>query len=606
MKDLKAYFFPRHYPALRDILILVILFGGAFFLFLGNAGLIEPDEGRYAEIPREMLERGDFVTPMLNYVAYFEKPPLHYWLNALSFELFGLNEFAARFAGALAGLLTVLLVYHTGRKLFGRREGLFSAFILGTSTGFIAQSRINLTDMTLTLCLSAALCCFIIAADDQERHKGRYYYALYLFSALAVLAKGLVGLLFPAGIIVIYLATTRRWHLLKEMRLPGGSALFLAVAAPWFVLVSARNPSFACFFFIHEHLERFLTTVHDRYQPFWFFIPILLLTMFPWSLYGVRAIARAWGERRSRNGERLLFLLVWAAFIFLFFSASHSKLIPYILPVFPPLALLTGKMFSDLMDGEEQQQAFGPEKALLGALLAVMAVLAIIYPHVRELAPVLTGSGLVRPGGSLVTKPPILSPLGGVVVACLTLSMAAAVWLAGRKRNLLILFAGLCLSSYFLETMGLQLFLEGIEFKKSSKELALLGRQATSHDGCLVSFGYEQSLPFYAGKRVVVVGGRGELEFGSRQGDQTAWFVEETDFLRLWQGERPVAALLKRADYERIAPRLVPAPSVLGTKGKKMLICNRSAAGGALPSGTQSAFVKRRSADEEGAAGDAR
>ncbi|QEM66831.1 glycosyltransferase family 39 protein [Geobacter sp. FeAm09] len=507
MKDLKAYFFPRHYPALRDILILVILFGGAFFLFLGNAGLIEPDEGRYAEIPREMLERGDFVTPTLNYVAYFEKPPLHYWLNAISFKLFGLNEFAARFAGTLAGLLTVLLVYHTGRKLFGRREGVFSAFILGTSTGFVAQSRINLTDMTLTLCLSAALCCFILAADDRERHKGRYYYAMYLFSALAVLAKGVVGLFFPAGIIAVYLATTRRWHLLKEMRLAGGCTLFLAVAAPWFVLVSLRNPEFARFFFIHEHLERFLTTAHGRYQPFWFFVPILLLTMFPWSLYGVRAIARAWAERRSPNGERLSFLLAWAVFVFLFFSASHSKLIPYILPMFPPLALLTGKMFSDLVEREEQR-ALGREKVFLGVLLAVMTVAALIYPHVRELAPVLTGAGLVRPGASLVTKPPILSPVGGVVVACLSLLMAAAVWLAGRKRDLLILFAGLCLSSYFLETMGLQLFLERIELKKSSKELALLGRQATSRGGSLVSFGYEQSLPFYAEKRVVVVGGR--------------------------------------------------------------------------------------------------
>jgi 4-amino-4-deoxy-L-arabinose transferase-like glycosyltransferase len=156
MKDIKAYFSPHYYPTRRDMLILLVLFGGAFFLFLGHAGLIEPDEGRYSEIPREMLEKGDFVTPTLNYVRYFEKPPLHYWLNALFFKLFGLNEFAARFSGTLAGLLTVLLVYHAGRKLFNRRVGLFSAFILGTSAGFLAQSRINLTDMTLTFCLSAA------------------------------------------------------------------------------------------------------------------------------------------------------------------------------------------------------------------------------------------------------------------------------------------------------------------------------------------------------------------------------------------------------------------------------------------------------------------
>ncbi|GFE62200.1 phospholipid carrier-dependent glycosyltransferase [Geobacter sp. AOG2] len=582
MNDLKAYFSPRHYPALRDISILLFLFGGAFFLFLGHAGLIEPDEGRYSEIPREMLEKGDFVTPTLNYVHYFEKPPLHYWLNALSFKLFGLNEFAARFAGTLAGLLTVLLVYHTGRKLFGRREGLFSAFILGTSTGFLAQSRINLTDMTLTFCLSAALCCFIIAAGADERHKGRYYYSFFLFSALAVLTKGLIGIVFPAGIIVIYLATTRRWHLLKEMHLVGGVGLFLVVAVPWFVLVSQRNPEFARFFFIHEHLERFLTKVHGRYQPFWFFAPILLLTMLPWSFYAVRAVVRAWGERRQQNGDRLVFLLAWAAFIFIFFSASDSKLIPYILPVFPPLALLTGKLFSDLMD-REQQRNFAPESAVLGTLMLVTAALAVLYPHVRELAPFLTGTGLVRPGSSLLTKQPILSPAGGVVMACLSFSMGAAIWLAGRRKEVLILFAGLCLSSYFLETIGLQVFMEGIEFKKSSKELALLAQQTTSRGGCLVSFGYEQSLPFYTGKRVVVVGDMGELEFGSKQGNQASWFVDEADFMRLWQGTRPVVVLLKRADYERIAPRLVPEASVLGSKGKKILICNGSTTNLPLP-----------------------
>jgi hypothetical protein len=183
----------------------------------------------------------------------------------------------------------------------------------------------------------------------------------------------------------------------------------------------------------------------------------------------------------------------------------------------------------------------------------------------------------VRPGSSILTKQPILSPTGGVVAACLALCLGTTIWLAGRKEDLVILFAGLCLCSYLLETIGLQVFMDGIELKKSSKELALMGQQqVTSHGGCLVSFGYEQSLPFYTGKRVVVVGDRGELDFGSKQGNQTGWFVEENDFMRLWQREQPVVVLIKKTDYERIAPQLVPEPSVLGYKGKKMLICNRT------------------------------
>jgi hypothetical protein len=389
-----------------------------------------------------------------------------------------------------------------------------------------------------------------------------------------VLTKGLIGIFLPAGIIAVYLATTRRWYLLKEMRLTRGIGFFLAVAVPWFVLVSLRNPEFTRFFFIHEHLERFLTKIHGHYHPFWFFLPVLLATMFPWSLYAVRAVARAWGERRHPNGDRLMFLLAWTAFIFFFFSASHSKLVPYILPVFPPLALLTGKMFSDAMD-LEQRRLFGPENAILTMFLVLMAEAAIIYPHVQELAPLLTGSGLMPPGSSLLTKQPILSPAGGTIVAGMTVAMGTVTWLAGRTRGVLMLFAGLCLGSYFLATIGLQVFMEGIELKKSSKELALQARRTATPDSCLVSFGYEQSLPFYTGKRVVVVGNRGELEFGSRQGNQLAWFIEEPDFMRLWQGKRPVVVMLKRTDYERITPRLVPPAMILGLKGKKMLICNR-------------------------------
>ena len=178
-----------------------------------------------------MLERGDFITPMLNYVKFFDKPPLHYWLSALSFTVFGRNEFAARFTGAAMGLLTVLLTYHVGRRLFGRREGLLAALILGTSTGFLVQARTNVTDMTLTCTLSAALAFFILAAREGEARKGLYYHLFYLFAALAIARQGADRHRLPA-VIFLYLLFTRRWQILKEMRLMTGIPLFLLVCAP--------------------------------------------------------------------------------------------------------------------------------------------------------------------------------------------------------------------------------------------------------------------------------------------------------------------------------------------------------------------------------------
>jgi len=574
MKSIRAYFTATEYPAGRDILIIFCIFCSSFFLFLGRSGLIEPDEGRYSEIPREMLEKGDFITPTLNYVHYFEKPPLHYWLNTLSFKLFGLNEFAARFTGAFAGLLTVLLVYHTARKLFGRRTAILSAFILGTSTGFIAQSRINLTDMTLTFFLSASLCCFIIAAMEHEKRKGLYYILFFVFTALAVLTKGLIGIVFPIGIICLYLLIGRRWHLLKEMKFVSGSILFLLFAVPWFVVVSLRNPGFAHFFFIHEHLQRYTSTIHGRYEPFWYFVPILLLTMLPWSFYITRATWKAFRERCSPDGDRLMYLTLWAVIVFLFFSASQSKLIPYILPVFPPLAILVGKMFSDYM-GRAEKTLFGTEHIIMIGCLFIMAVLIALYPHARELGPQITGTGLVRPTSSLVTKPPLISPTGGIFFSCLALGMASAIWIACRKKDIFILFAGLGLCSYALGTVGPQLFREGLEYRKSSRELALMARKFASEGSRIASFGYDQSLPFYTGKRTIVVGSKGELEFGSTQGNQSAWFIDESEFLKLWQDKQQIVVLMQKPEYEQVASRLVPNALTLGEKGKKILITNR-------------------------------
>ena len=309
MRDLKVYVQNGHSLRGRDILLLMVVCAVPFLLLLGNLPLIDPDEGRYAEIPREMLERGDFITPTLNYVKYFEKPPLLYWLNAASLKLFGLNEFAARLPSAMSGLATVLVTYIIALRLFDRRTAIFAALFLATAAGFVLQSRIILTDMLLTFCLTSAMGAFIIAAVREEWRRGgeTTWHLFYLFSALAVLTKGLIGIVFPAGIIFFYMLITGEWRVLKRMRLVTGIILFLAVTAPWFAVVSLRNPEFAHFFFIHEHFERFTSTVHGRYQPFWFFVPVLAGTMLPWSFFIPGALGRAWRDRHHESGRPALF-----------------------------------------------------------------------------------------------------------------------------------------------------------------------------------------------------------------------------------------------------------------------------------------------------------
>jgi 4-amino-4-deoxy-L-arabinose transferase-like glycosyltransferase len=553
MRIIRQWLTNREGSARKDILLLFAMFGVSFFLLLGRFPLVEPDETRYAEIPREMLERCDFITPFLNYVKYFEKPPLHYWVNALSMSLFGQNEFAARFPGTLMGLLTVVLTYHAGRKLFDRRTGLLSAIILGTSVGFFAQARLNITDMTLTCTLSAALAFFIVAARDDEPHKGLYYHLAYVSAALAVLAKGLIGIVFPGAIVFLFLLLTRRWRLLKEMRLATGIPLFLAVAAPWFVLASMKNPEFARFFFIHEHFERFTSKVHGRYQPLWYFVPVLAGTMIPWSLFIPAGLRNSWRERATGGGRTRLYLAIWAVFIFLFFSKSNSKLIPYLLPLCPALALLMGNRISTILDGDFKP--LGIPAYLTGGILCLVGAGIIILPHMAVHSPV--------------------TPAGGVALGVLFLAGGICALGAARRRSALALFAALATFSFILELSGPGLILPGVSEWKSSKEMSLLAARTVPKDAMLASFGLEQGLSYYTKRRIVVVGPPNELEFGSKQGDNSAWFLTLPQFTRIWTGGTPVYLLISDMELSYVRNIIKPPYTVLGRSMRKLLITNQ-------------------------------
>src|SRR5260221_4103676 len=320
-----------------------------WFLPLGSYRLFNPDEGRYAEIAREMAASGDWVTPRLDALRYFEKPPLQYWATAAAFRAFGESEWSARLWVALTGFLGLLLTGWIGTRLYGTAAGTLAALVQAGALLYLGLARILTLDMGLTATLQLALCGLLLLVQPERKEADDRLGALLLALgvALAFLAKGLVGILIPGAVALLYLLLRRDWGLILRAR-PWWTLLALAVlAAPWVLLVERRNPGFAQFFFVHEHFTRFLTRVHQRYEPDWFFIPVLLLGFMPWTPLLPAIARRGWRDCRSGHGPSLL-LAIWLIFGLVFFSLSQSKLVPYILPLFPALALLAGRSLAAL------------------------------------------------------------------------------------------------------------------------------------------------------------------------------------------------------------------------------------------------------------------
>jgi 4-amino-4-deoxy-L-arabinose transferase-like glycosyltransferase len=357
--------------ARRTLFALLAAFAIAWFCNLGYRHLVKPDEGRYADIPREMIASGDWLTPRINGYKYFEKPPLQYWATAVSLSAFGMNEWAARLWPGLTGFLGVLLVYWAGNRLFGPPAGLLGAAVTASSALYSIIGHLLTLDMALSVFMSVAVFAFAVAqVEADEPGRRRWMLCGWAAMALAVLTKGLVGVVLPAGAVAAYVLVQRDWTLLRRLDLVRGGLLFLAIAAPWFVMVSLANPEFARFFFIREHVERFLTKEHDRYQPAWYFLPVLLIGIMPWIVALLPALRDAW-RRSGAAFDARRFLLLWCALVFVFFSASDSKLVGYILPLFPALALLIGDYLASA--GRRVLLAQSAVAAVLGIALAAAA-----------------------------------------------------------------------------------------------------------------------------------------------------------------------------------------------------------------------------------------
>ena len=495
--------------------------------------LYKADESRYAEIPREMVAAGDWTTPRLNGFKYFEKPPLQYWATAAFFSAFGEKDWAARLWTALCGLAGIAMVFFFGRKVFSGRAGAFGALVLAGCPLYVLLLQVNTLDMGLTLFLTAAMFAFAL---------GRFH-LFWAACALAVLSKGLIGIVLPLGAVGLYVLMKQDWALVRRMRIVTGGLVFLAITAPWFIAVSLANEEFLRFFFIQEHFQRFTTRIHGRYQPAWYFLPILAFALLPWLLIVFPYLVKTAFSRMKPRGvfDPQSFLLLWVLLLFAFFSASSSKLPSYMLPLLPPLAVLIGAWLARA----EPRRLVAVQAALAAAAGIGICVFAsqaerLLGPESRSLA-----AGYI---------PWLVA--GGALLALAAAAGAVAAWRGRLAAGIALLSAG-AFCCTLVSLVGHRELAAGYSIGPQAAALPPLAAEAR----VFAVDNYDHTMPWYFGRQVTMVLYKDELGEPIRREMESAsgsprFIPDLAGFVRAWAAAPSAYAIFHSQKYENLRSQI--------------------------------------------------
>ena len=538
-----------------SILILVLIYTLLWFGALNYRHLIPSDEGRYAEIAREMLVTGDWVTPRYNGYKYFEKPPLQIWATATAFNFFGIGEWQARLWTALTGFLTILFIGFTGARIYSARAGWLAAIALASSPMWVIGGHINSLDMGLSAFLVAALCSLLLAQTSQNSSDTRkWMWACWTFMALATLSKGLIGVAIPGMVFIVYSITAWDWKIWGRLHIISGTILFLVITAPWFVLVAQRNPEFLEFFFIHEHLQRFTQKAHSRPGPIYYFIPLLLLGFLPWIAQAPRALIQAWRER-NRDFSSGWLLTCWFAIIMGFFSLSQSKLPGYIIPVFPALALLVGQHLDRSLGFSNSLRLPWKLQVLFFAIFGCLG-----FFFLGEI------SKQARPD-EIEFYAQYTYWIIAALIALIAFSLLA--FMQSKRSGLNSITSFAC--GFFLCAMiagtgheSLGRAVSGIDLVEKIK--ASIPEKVNFYSVRIL----DHTVPFYLGRTMIMVEFPDELEFGVKQ-EPELWLPTLDAFIERWREDQTAYALMVPEQFTELQKLNIPMQEV-GRDSRRVIV----------------------------------
>ncbi|MCD6362075.1 MAG: glycosyltransferase family 39 protein [Armatimonadetes bacterium] len=512
---------------LADLFAVILLFTG-----LGAPPLLDPDGSRYPEVAREMLERGDWITPTQNYVPFFHKPPLMYWMLMLSLSAFGETEFAARLVPTVCAVAGMAVAWWLAAITVGRRAARWAPAILATTLLYFIHARLASTDMLLSVALAAALTAWWSAHKSRRVSLARLALAGVLLG-LAILSKGPVALVLFMGAVGVYLVWSRR---LSTSAVSLGVPVLagVVVAAPWFIVMQARNPEFASYFFIFQNFQRFTAIGYiDHPHPWYWLLPIALGGALMWSAlwpFGLSGWRRRWRDISPDQRDSVRFLVSWAGFVLLFFSLSRCKLAPYILPMFPPLAVASAAAARRALSAS--RPSVWLRATLLTPAAAAIGILVFLTSwagHQTEIAP-------GRLQHAMTSCAILMLP---AVLAFVT----AQVWRDAEKR-----FAALAVGAALFLMALLPLFHADVAERKMSGVLPdKLVADARRGEWTLAEYEcYNASLCFYTRHRVVLIDFVGlEMVKGPKQPDGAYWFRDDEAAIDELAEEGPLALWVK-------------------------------------------------------------